>query len=41
MYEKTTKLVSLVLGSYVEPCIRLYSDYENKSGAVSVVICNA
>ena len=41
MYDKTSNLVSLVLGRYVEPCIQLYSDYDNKSGAVSVIICNA
>ena len=38
MYEKVAHLVSIVLGSSIDPCIMLYSDYRNKSGAVSVIV---
>ena len=38
MYEKVAHLVSIVLGSSIDPCIMLYSDYKNKSGAVSVIV---
>jgi hypothetical protein len=38
MYEKVAHLVSIVLGSSIDQCIMLYSDYRNKSGAVSVIV---
>lgn len=38
MYQKSEKLMPIVLGYRIEDCILLYSDYNNKSGAVSVVI---
>ena len=37
-YKKCEKLVSIVYGRRIEDCITIYSDYQDKSGAVSCII---
>ena len=38
MYSKSEHVNPIVMGHKTEPCIILYSNYKNKSGAVSVII---
>ena len=38
MYRKTEMFMPVVMGMRIESCIMVYGDYQDKNGAVSVVI---